>query len=244
MKLGIIGSSFSHGKHVDLTKKIPTKPFEHWFENIDVVNSACDARGTEFYLNKVLYLKQNHNIDTLLLEVINNRSMLNFKTQSKNYEIINKELDVNNILEDVYKDNDGMVKYQDYITAENFDYLNFGTRKEFKIWKKFQTSIAADISMNEFWALCDIKQTIDLCKILNIQVVAWAHFWPMEHIPIFNSVIKDATYIKFPEAQCAFQYYKNKYGEHNIKCDHIHFNDKTNKEMVTDFILPALSNHQ
>jgi hypothetical protein len=239
MKLGIIGSSFSFGNHEDIKlKKTRTMPFDYWFKNIDVVNSACDARGTELYLSKVLYLKQNHNIDTLLLEIINNRSMLNFKN-SKHYQIIYNENNIDNILTDVYRDNAGMVKYQKYIT-EQLDYTELGTKKEFNVWKRFQTSIAADCTMNEFWAMCDIKQTINLCKILNIRVVAWTHFWSMEHIPVFNSVIKDATYIKFPGAGCAFEYYKNKYGEHNIKCDHIHFNDKTNKEMVNEFILPAL----
>jgi hypothetical protein len=243
MKLGIVGSSHSVGMDTDLTAKIKktrTMPFEHWFKNIDVVNSACDARGTELYLSKVLYLKQNHNIDTLLLEVINNRSMFNVKTKSNNYKIIYNKLDINNVLADVYKNHNGMSKYQDHINVAKFNYAEFGTKKEFNAWNRFQTSIAADCTMNEFWAMCDIKQTINLCKILNIRVVAWTHYWSMEHIPIFNSVIQDATYIKFPEAGCAFKYYKNKYGEHNIKCDHVHFNNKTNEEMVNDFILPAL----
>jgi hypothetical protein len=242
MKLGIIGSSHSFGQHDDSTTKTKTMPFEHWFVNIDVVNSACNARGTELYLNKVLYLKQHHNIDTLLLEVINNRSMLNFKTRSSSYEIIYRALDIDCILEDVYRDNESIAKHEEYIDNRKFNFKNFGSRGEYNVWKKFQTSIAADIAMNEFWAMCDIKQAIDLCKILNIRVVAWTHYWAMEQIPVFNSVIKDATYIKFPGAGCAFEYYKNKYGEKNIKCDHVHFNDKTNKEMVNDFILPALLN--
>ena len=73
MKLGIVGSSYSVGSHKDSdTNVVLAKPFESWFGDIDLINSACASKGTELYLNKVLYLKKQHNIDTLLMEVINN----------------------------------------------------------------------------------------------------------------------------------------------------------------------------
>ena len=88
MKLGIVGSSFSVGSHLNPAtgKNDLALPFETWikkYSNIEVVNAACASKGTELYLNKVLYLKKQHNIDTLLMEIINNRSMLNFKTQTE-----------------------------------------------------------------------------------------------------------------------------------------------------------------
>ena len=42
-------------------------------------NSACAGKGTELYPNKIVYLKEKHNIDAVLMELVNNRSMLNFK---------------------------------------------------------------------------------------------------------------------------------------------------------------------
>jgi hypothetical protein len=243
LKLGIVGSSYSVGRHHNpITQQNNLAlPFETWFTDIDVVNSACASKGTELYLNKVLHLKKQHNIDTLLLEVINNRSMLNVKTQSAEYKSIWKETDIDNILIDVYSNNSSMYKYQRYIHQE-IDHTNFGTEKEFKSWKRFQESIAADCTMNEFWALCDIKQTIDLCTLLNIKVVAWAHHWHMEQIPVFDSAVQDATYVKFPDYMNAHDYYVNMYTKDNVLCDTCHFNDNTNKQLVQDFLLPALTN--
>ena len=237
MKLGIVGSSYSVGSHNTSSRK--TLPFETWFNSIDVFNTACASKGTELYLNKVMYLKKNHNIDALLLEVINNRSMLNVKTQTAQYKSIWNESDIDIIINDVYSDSSAMYMYQRYI-HQDIDYKTFGTEKEFKTWKRFQESIAADCTMNEFWALCDIKQTIDLCNLLDIKVVAWAHHWHMEQIPVFDSVVKNAKYIKFPDYMNAHDYYVNMYGKEKVLCDSCHFNDATNKQLVQDFLLPAL----
>ena len=242
VKLGIVGSSYSVGRHHNPKTggNDLALPFETWFDNIDVFNSACASKGTELYLSKVLYLKKQHNIDTLLLEVINNRSMLNVKTQTDSYKRIWKETNIDHIVNDVYKDSSSMFEYQRYI-HQDIDYKNFGTEKQFKIWKQYQESIAADCTMNEFWALCDIKQTIDLCELLGITVVAWAHHWHMEQIPVFDSAVQDATYVKFPDYMNAHDYYVNMYGKDRVLCDSCHFNDNTNKHLIKDFLLPALT---
>ena len=242
MKLGIVGSSYSVGRHHNPKTggNDLALPFETWFDNIDVFNSACASKGTELYLSKVLYLKKQHNIDTLLLEVINNRSMLNVKTHTDSYKRIWKETNLDHLVNDVYKDSSSMFEYQRYI-HQDIDYKNFGTEKQFKIWKQYQESIAADCTMNEFWALCDIKQTIDLCELLGITVVAWAHHWHMEQIPIFDSVMKNAEYVKFPNYMNAYDYYVNMHSKDAVLCDSCHFNDNTNKHLIKDFLLPALT---
>jgi|SaaInl0LU_22_DNA_1037365.scaffolds.fasta_scaffold01525_8 hypothetical protein len=240
MKLGIVGSSYSVGSHRDSeTNVVLAKPFESWFGDIDLINSACASKGTELYLNKVLYLKKQHNIDTLLMEVINNRSMLNVKTQLNNYKVIWEESNVDNIINDVYKDSISMHRYQRCIHQE-IDYTEFGTKKEYNLWKRFQESIAADGMMNEFWALIDMRHTIELCELLDIKVVAWANRWHMEKIPVFDSVIGNQTYIKFGDFMNAHDYYANKYDKENILCDYAHFKDEINKEMIEDFILPKI----
>lgn len=242
MKLGIVGSSYSVGSHYnwDTGENNLALPFETWFEGIDVVNSACASKGTELYLNKIVFLKQTHNIDTLLMEVVNNRSMLNFNTEMEVYEIIREQKYIQPIINDVYKDNAGMLKYKRFL-HQPINYEKFGTKKDFKTWKRFQEILAREHIANEFWALCDIKQAIDLCNMLDIKVVAWAHHWYMEQISVWDSVIKDAVYVKFPEHPNAFDYYCVKYGEDKVLCDDCHFNDKANKEMVEDFIIPALN---
>lgn len=242
MKLGIVGSSYSVGCHHnwETGENNLALPFETWFKGIDVVNSACASKGTELYLNKILYLKKEHNIDTLLMEVVNNRSMLNFNTQIEAYNIIWKQKNIDSIINDVYKNSSSMTKWKRYI-HQDIDYKKFGTKKDFETWKQFQEILAREFVANEFWALCDIKQAIDLCNLLDIKVVAWAHHWHMEQITVWDSVIKDATYVKFPGFMNAYDYYENKYGKDNILCDVTHFNDATNKEMVQDFIMPALN---
>ena len=244
MKLGIVGSSFSVGSHLNPAtgKNDLALPFETWikkYSNIELVNAACASKGTELYLNKVLYLKKQHNIDTLLMEIINNRSMLNFKTQTESYKVIWKEQDIDTIINDVFKDSVSMYQYQRYIHQE-IDYTTFGSKSDYKTWKKFQESIAVDWTMNEFWALIDMKHTVDLCELLGIRVIAWAKNWHMEQIPTFNSVIGNQTYIKFGDFMNAHDYYKNKYGKENILCDPAHFTDAINEEMIKDFILPKL----
>ena len=242
MKLGIVGSSYSVGSHHNPVtgQNDLAQPFETWFNGIDIVNSACASKGTELYLNKVLYLHKNHNIDILLLELINNRSMHNFKTQLEEYKVIWQTREIDDIINDVYKDSTAGYKYQRYL-HQDIDYKNFGTEQSYKIWKKFQEQIAADFTMNEFWALCDIKQTIELCEILGIKVITWAHHWHLEQIPVFDSVVKGAYHIKFPKHYNALDYYSAKYGKENILCDSAHFNDATNKEMIEDFIMPAIN---
>ena len=245
MKLGIVGSSYSVGRHYNYNTQQANLalPFETWFEGIDVINSACAGKGTELYLNKIVYLKQRHNIDTLLLEVVNNRSMLNFHTEMEMYEIIREQKNIQNIVNDVYKDNASMLKYKRFL-QQNINYEKFGTKSEFEAWRRFQEVLAREYIAMEFWALCDIRQAIDLCCMLGIKVVAWAHHWYMEEITAWKSVIKDAVYVKFPGYPNAFKYYVAKYGEDETLCDDCHFNDKTNKEMVEDFIIPALNTVQ
>lgn len=236
MKLGIVGSSFSVGNHNNPNVTEPLAlPFEHWFNDIEVYNAACASKGTELYLSKVVYLKKRYDIDTLLMESVNNRSMLNVKSTLENYQIIKQESNIENIVNDVLYDSDSMYQYQRYL-HQHIDFQQFGTKKSFNHWIKFQEQIATDIKMNEFWAMVDMSQTIDLCNMLGIKVVCWAHHWHMEKLPSFNNMIKNHTYIKFGNFMNAIDYYSDKYGKENIICDSHHFNDSTNKEMVSEFI--------
>ena len=100
-KIGILGSSFSVGSHhnPETGENNLALPFETWLykytSDMEFYNSACSGKGTELYLNKIVYLKKKYNIDTVLMELVNNRSMLNVKTQ---------EYDLDNITDELYKD--------------------------------------------------------------------------------------------------------------------------------------------
>jgi hypothetical protein len=243
MKLGIIGSSYSVGSHVNpaTNKSDLVLPFEHWFDGIDVVNAACASKGTELYLNKVVYLKKHHGIDTLLMESVNNRSMLNTHTGPQSYDVIKHNENIDEMVCDVYRDSRSMFAYKRYLHQE-MDYENYGTLAEYNIWKEFQMNIAAPVPMNEFWAITDMAQTIDLCKMLGINVITWANRWHMEEQPSFINAMQDQTYVKFGNEFNAYDYYSKKYDPDSIRCDSSHFTDAVNQEMVADFIMPALLN--
>ena len=227
MNIGILGSSFSVGCHhnPDTKQNDLALPFEHWLEKYlpehNFYNSACSGKGSELYLNKIVYLKKHYNIGAVLLELVNNRSMLNVKTQEYDLEIINDEL---------YRDSSSIWDYVRAIT-QPIDFKKFCTAKEFVTWKDVQEQIAYSFNAFEFWGILDCKQTIELCDMLGIKVITWQKSFDFrEHIP---------HDVDFGVAN-AHEYYVNKYDSKSILCDHVHFKDEINDEMVRDFIAPAI----
>ena len=80
--------------------------------------------------------------------------------------------------------------------------------------------------------MLDCYQAIKLCKMLNIRVVTWQKSFD------FRKYITPT--VQFDDYANAHSFYKNKYGDDKILCDETHFNDKTNDEMVRDYIAPEL----
>lgn len=227
MNIGILGSSFSVGCHTNpVTKQNDLAlPFEHWLKKYlpehNFYNSACSGKGSELYLNKVVYLKKYYDIDAVLLELVNNRSMLNVKTQ---------EYDLENITDELYRDSSSIWNYVRAIT-QDIDYSKFAMPKHFDIWKEVQEQIAYNFNAFEFWGILDCKQTIELCDMLGIKVITWQKSFDFrEHIP---------HDVDFGVAN-AHEYYANKYDDKSILCDHVHFKDEINDEMVRDFIAPKI----
>jgi len=225
--VGILGSSFSVGSHYnkETGENDLTLPFETWLEkyipDVNFYNSACSGKGTELYLNKIVYLKKHYNIDAVLLELVNNRSMLNVKTQEYDLEIITDEL---------YRDSSSIWDYVRAIT-QPINFKKFCTAKEFVTWKDVQEQIAYSFNAFEFWGILDCKQTIELCDMLGIKVITWQKSFDFrKHIP---------HDVDFGVAN-AHDYYVNKYDNKSILCDHVHFKDEINDEMVRDFIAPAI----
>ena len=103
-KVGIIGSSYSVGSHFKRTtiktghrtERKVAAPFEQWLEkynpDIKFYNGACSGKGTELYLNKIVYLKEKYDIDGLIIEFVNNRSMLNVKVPGEDKKDIYKQI--------------------------------------------------------------------------------------------------------------------------------------------------------
>jgi hypothetical protein len=246
MKIGIVGSSYSVGSHhnVETGANDLALPFEMWLEKhttgMEFFNAACSGKGTELYLNKVVYLKDKFDIDCLLIEIVNNRSMLNFKCMPKKYKSIIKETDIAHLEDDVYKNSGSAYSYLRALIQDMDESTFTANKKSFDTWKEVQWNIAATDNAMEFWGMLDIYQTIKLCKMLGIKCVLWAKSWEFSQLPIFKSMLQGESYVDFPGFPNAHQYYVNKYDEESIRCDHYHFNDSTNEEMVRDFIAPIL----
>lgn len=228
MNIGIVGSSFSVGCHHNpkTGENNLAAPFESWLvkylPEYSYYNSACSGKGTELYLDKIVYLKEKHDVDFILMELVNNRSMLNVKSQ---------DYDLTNVSSDVYKDSASIWEHVRGIT-QPINYDTFGSKREFDIWKRVQEQIAYNENAFEFWGILDCQQAIKLCKMLNIGVITWQKSFDFrEHID---------TDVKFDEYPNAHEYYISRYSEEEILCDHVHFNDTINEEMIRDFIVPAI----
>lgn len=228
-KIGILGSSFSVGSHhnPETGENNLAQPFETWLKkytsDTKFYNSACSGKGTELYLNKIVYLKKKYNIDTILMELVNNRSMLNVKTQ---------EYDLDSITDELYEDSASIWEYLRGIT-QPIDYSKFAGKKDFKTWQKVHEHIAYNENAFEYWGVLDCKQAIQLCGMLNIEVITWQKSFD------FREWIKpDVLFENHPNAH---SYYVSKYDEESILCDDVHFNDATNEEMVRNFIAPKLN---
>lgn len=227
-RLGILGSSFSVGSHHNKVtgNNDLALPFESWIEkyttDIQVYNSACSGKGTELYLDKIVYLKETHDVDCILMELVNNRSMLNMKSQ---------EYDLSDVTDNVYKDSASIWEYVRAIT-QPIDHTKFATKRDFDVWRRVQEQLAYNENAFEFWGILDCKQAIKLCNLLGIKVITW-----QEQFDFSNHIDTDVKFIGHPNAH---SYYVDKYGKENILCDHVHFNDNTNEEMIRDFIAPVL----
>lgn len=246
MKFGIVGSSYSVGSHHNpITKENNLAlPFETWLykhtDGIEFYNAACAGKGTELYLNKIVYLKDKYDINGMLIEVVNNRSMLNFKCLPENYKNIYSENDISQMEDDVYKSSASIWQYMRALIQDMEHHTFSPSNKKFDCWKETQWNIASTEGAMEFWGMLDIYQTIKLCKMLNIKCVLWEKSWEFVNLPSFNNVIQGEKFVEFPGHANAHNYYVAKYGLENILCDQDHFNDEINDEMVRDFIGPAL----
>ncbi len=148
--------------------------------------------------------------------------MLNVKSQ---------DYDLTNVSSDVYKDSASIWEHVRGIT-QPINYDTFGSKREFDIWKRVQEQIAYNENAFEFWGILDCQQAIKLCKMLNIGVITWQKSFDFrEHVD---------TDVKFDKYPNAHEYYISRYSEEEILCDHVHFNDSINEEMIRDFILPAI----
>ncbi len=169
-KVGMIGSSYITGRHLCKNGEYTPLFIDNIRDNfkgtdIEFFSNAQGGKGSEIYLNAILNMKKEYDIDHIIMEWITDRA----------YLTVDKEPDLNpGHFEKCWAG--------DNIVHESFDQnkmKNFTTRTSSKRIKKQQRNFLLaidDIYRTYFFTMINLRQAIDLCHELNISITA-CMFW-------------------------------------------------------------------
>ncbi|SVD53212.1 uncharacterized protein METZ01_LOCUS406066, partial [marine metagenome] len=205
-------------------------PFEHWFEkhktkiDYNFINVALPGHGTEHYLNKIISLKRCEDIKAVVIESVGNRSGFNYFDEKvdANFRFIygrsiyelgrrltKKEGDLKQLVRGMFNNNMGLLSYYENCFVDTLGYkLNTA---DYKQYKKSALRLARIDTSQEFFGFLDLYQSISLCNMLDIKCILWGHSWGFEDWPGFQEMLQGATYVLFPNAINAKEYYRKKY---------------------------------
>lgn len=263
MRVGIIGSSHSTGAH-KLEDDTLTPTFLSWCEKhktkpIEFYSCANGGKGSEMFLNGIVHLKDTHDVDVMLIEIIYNRRNINadigldtnssinnyrhaqtsiFKNTLNNFDQIrNISLNTFPYLK--------LFSYKSFVheELENFEVLGSTYKKEEASWKKVQLSIAANEDMTDFWTILDVYQSLKLCKMLGIKTVLWQNSVPLDRYPVHLTELKQHCdiFVTMDEYECSRHYFRSIYGK-DINCDIAHLKPEYESEIIKKFLMPAIEN--
>lgn len=260
ISVGIVGSSFSTGR------REYNYTFDELFSKLEpdwsFYNLACGGKGSEKYLQSVVRLKEQHDIDCLLMELCYNRASINFPL-SANY---NRRLDYGShynlewLLNDYYQpqgyqewevhlqhDDGVFALWQERPFIRNMTWGEQSKKlgivsgiRDVQKWQKVQIEIASNYRMRQTLAVIDYQSVASLCRQLDIKLVSWSHNSNNYFsIKIFNDLLPDLNRVKFGDHDTARDHYENTYNC-NVLCDGCHFTQQIDAEMVKDHLLPAI----
>jgi hypothetical protein len=262
MKVGIIGSSHSTGAH-KLSDGTLTPTFLSWCEKhktqpMEFYSCANGGKGSEMFLNGIVHLKDTHDVDIMLIEIIHNRRNINadiaemydtnlpgvrraesdmFRERLKQFTNI-KELSKNTF---PYLK---LFSYKAFVheELENFEILGSTYKKEENNWKQVQLAIAANKDMTDFWTILDVYQSLKLCKMLGIKTVLWQNSVPLEMYFEHFAELKllSDIFVTMDEYECSRHYFRSKYGP-DINCDIAHLKPEYESELIKNFLMPAIN---
>lgn len=261
--IGIVGSSHSCGgheisnkKYKTLKNKTHTKFFtemlnEHDDKNLNFINCAHAGKGTECFLENIIYLKTAYDISTLLIEVVDNRANQQIDIgkaieepapiiSSRKFNVINNSsLTPEELLSNTFDFRKYHNVRANIETIGDF-WLGNTLSKPAKTWKNVQRSIAGDINMINYWTAIDTILCLKLCKLLGIKTVAWSMYTPLDQLPIFKSIIQYADiWIDFNKYNQARTFYLLTRGI-DIYCDVNHVIEEVMEDMIKKFFLPSI----
>lgn len=248
MKVGILGSSHSTGKH-KVKGGNATLPFTHWLEKhkksgYSFYNCANGGMGSESFLQSIVHLKSTYDIDIVLVESIHNRKNINAD--------IAKPIPGNNFYElnsnrwKVAQDVESLEELTEIFEFPNhmaykFFIQNHSQDKIIKLWKRASSAIANQEEMNKFWTSVDHAQTIELCRMLKIKIVWWNHSKLFVEDKIDNLIkSKVDYYVDFNSFIDATTYLSRQHPRQHLFCDVAHFKPKYEEEIIRDFLLPGI----
>lgn len=254
---GIVGSSYSTGRK------------EQNYTFADLLNNhtdckwhslACGGKGSEKFLQSVVHLKKKFDIKILLMECVYNRASINAPLSREfNQGLRTRELQ--NILQNYYTEknyelweahlqhDDGVFEqWQERPFERDLTWdqqrVMFGLTcdlNEVQKWQKVQLEMASNFKMRETMAVIDMSSVLDLCELLDINLISWRHNpWNMFEYQAWRDLKPNLNLIQFGEHETAVEYYIEKYDENKIYLDGVHFTRDIDVEMIESWIAPAV----
>lgn len=261
MKVGIIGSSHSTGAH-KIADGTLTPTFLSWCEQhktkpMEFYSCANGGKGSEMFLNGIVHLKDTHDVDIMLIEIIHNRRNINADIaeyynesfpgfRSANSSLFKEHLKEFKGIAELSKNTFPYLKlyrYKSFIHEELdfFEILGSTYKKEENNWKQAQLAIAANNDMVDFWTILDVYQSLKLCKMLGIKTVLWQNSIPLERYTEQYNELKTLcdVFVTMGEYECSRHYFRSKYGP-DISCDAAHLKPEYESELINEFLMPAI----
>lgn len=220
MRIGIVGTSFSQGQ-APIGSHF-TKPLEYHLMNAmpyEFYNTAASGRGTERYLSCIVHLKQKYSIDAVLLEYATNRS-------ANSYWI--NETEETGDLNDIIENNKEYVGSINNINNTTKGVPNRFSKRDIRAWKQISESLFYESLGTRIQGINDIKQSWDLCEMLNIKVIGWE--FKNNHILFKKNFVPFTTWMKL---HCTTP-------QENWYCDGTHASDSVYEQGAEEYFKPLI----
>lgn len=257
MNVGIIGSSHSTGAH-QLSDGSLTPTFLSWCEryksdSTHFYSCANGGKGSEMFLNSIVHLKEAHDVDVMLIEIIHNRSNINADLgldpvgkRVNDSQLYREALTEFPSIRDISADTFPYLKlfrYKGFISEELEEFSIIGNtyKKAETNWKTMQMAIGSHWNMVDFWTALDLYQSLKLCRMLGIKTVLWQNSFIFARNKKQHQELKTLAdqFIEPDGFQCSRHYFKNLHGP-DINCDSAHIKPEYEGELIEKFLMPAI----
>lgn len=254
MKIGIVGTSHSQGYQPytnGLSKEEIksfwqnknskfTKSFEHHLQTAmpmyKFINLAASGRGSERYLECVVHLKKQHNIDALLLEISADRTANTFYRCEQKMSYWEKHLlehpnDIDIFINEFFNNNGIYTCSINKVFDDNDNgILNNIPENKLSVWRQIQSIIFQESAQVRLLGMKQLKQTYDLCNMLDVKVIPW------------NFRVTDISVIPLKQ-NMPFNVWMHTNGLENNYCDGWHGDDVAYAKGAKEYFMPLIKSY-